>query len=180
MIYKGLDDEEASFLTFIAQRQADQKTEMIKREIEEVHSFRVRRFKNSGTNVWSQSLSPPPLSLSPLFPSLSLPLSLFLSLPSFSPSLFPFVSLPPSISLGSTPPPQDAVAKLQDEEGLATIQQSSSSSSQVQSDPLTSSSSSSGSKPKQKSKQLALIAGSIKTKRKRYWVLYNIMQIRLV
>ena len=45
MIYKGLDDEEASFLTFVAQRQADQETEMIKREIEEVHSFRVRLFK---------------------------------------------------------------------------------------------------------------------------------------
>lgn len=41
MIYKGLDDEEASFLTFIAQRQADQETEVIKREIEEVHLFRV-------------------------------------------------------------------------------------------------------------------------------------------
>ena len=41
MIYKGLDDEEAHFLTFIAQRRADQETEMIKREIEEVHSFRV-------------------------------------------------------------------------------------------------------------------------------------------
>ena len=45
MIYKGLDDEEASFLTFVAQRQADQETEMIKREIEEVHTFRVRIVK---------------------------------------------------------------------------------------------------------------------------------------
>ena len=51
MIYKGLDDEEASFLTFIAQRQADQETEMIKREIEEVHSFRVRYLKLCNTNL---------------------------------------------------------------------------------------------------------------------------------
>ena len=46
-----MDDEEASFLTFIAQRQADQETEMINREIEEVHSFRVRRFKTCGTST---------------------------------------------------------------------------------------------------------------------------------
>ena len=85
MIYKGLDDEEASFLTFIAQRQADQETEMIKREIEEVHSFRVRpSFKNCGTNLYDLSLS---LSLSLSLP-LSFPLSLsLLSSPSDPPLL---------------------------------------------------------------------------------------------
>lgn len=61
MIYKGLDDEEASFLTFVAQRQADQETEMIRREIEEVHSFRVRIISSvmEDSNVFS--LPPFPL-----------------------------------------------------------------------------------------------------------------------
>ena len=67
---------------------------------------------------------------------------------------------------------QDAVAKLQDEQDLSSVQQASTSASTDHSDPLTSSSSSTSTstsaKPKQKSKQLALIAGSIKTKRKRY------------
>ena len=80
-----------------------------------------------------------------------------------------------SISLSQ----QDAVAKLQDERELAAIQQTSS--SLDKGDPLTSSSSSGGGggvggsgKPKIKSKQLALIAGSIKTKRKRYVVVYQV------
>ena len=41
MIYKGLDDDEASFLTFVANRQADQEDQLIRQEIEEIHEFRV-------------------------------------------------------------------------------------------------------------------------------------------
>ena len=41
MIYKGLDDEEAGFLAFVVQRQADQKALVNQREKEEVSAFRV-------------------------------------------------------------------------------------------------------------------------------------------
>ncbi len=41
MIYKGLDDEEAGFLTMVAQKQADQDADTIRREIEEVTEYRV-------------------------------------------------------------------------------------------------------------------------------------------
>lgn len=41
MIYKGLDDEEAGFLAFVVQRQAEQKALVNRREKEEVSAFRV-------------------------------------------------------------------------------------------------------------------------------------------
>ena len=41
MIYKGLDEEEASFLTSVAQRQAEHEATLIRRETEEVHAYRV-------------------------------------------------------------------------------------------------------------------------------------------
>ena len=42
MIYKGLDDEESVFLTFVADRKAEHEDELIKEEIEEVSAYRVR------------------------------------------------------------------------------------------------------------------------------------------
>ena len=41
MIYKGLDDEEASFLTLVAKKQAEQQDEIVRREMEEVSEYRV-------------------------------------------------------------------------------------------------------------------------------------------
>ena len=41
MIYKGLNDEEAGFLQFVADRQAEHEAEVIKEEIEEVSAYRV-------------------------------------------------------------------------------------------------------------------------------------------
>lgn len=43
MIYKGLDDEEASFLTDVAKRQAEHENEIIRRERDEVREYRVSR-----------------------------------------------------------------------------------------------------------------------------------------
>ena len=50
MIYKGLDDEEAGFLTFVAQQQADHKALVRKQEKKELSEFRV-----SGQN-WNEEL----------------------------------------------------------------------------------------------------------------------------
>lgn len=41
MIYKGLDDEESGFLTFVAQRKAEQEADVIRNEIKEVVAYRV-------------------------------------------------------------------------------------------------------------------------------------------
>ncbi len=41
MIYKGLDDEEAGFLTMVAQQQADRQALVRQQEKEEIVAFRV-------------------------------------------------------------------------------------------------------------------------------------------
>ena len=48
MIYKGLDDDESGFLTFVAKRQADHDADVIQNEIEEVSAYRVstRKYGN--------------------------------------------------------------------------------------------------------------------------------------
>ena len=42
MIYKGLDEEEAGFLTYVAQQQAQHNTMVRRQEKEEVLAFQVR------------------------------------------------------------------------------------------------------------------------------------------
>ena len=56
MIYKGLDDDEAGFLNFVAQRQADNEADAIQREMKEVSEYRVSTItiKMSHTPPWSQ------------------------------------------------------------------------------------------------------------------------------
>ena len=41
MIYKGLDDDESGFLTFVAQRKAEHEADVIRSEISEVAAYRV-------------------------------------------------------------------------------------------------------------------------------------------
>lgn len=44
MIYKGLDDEEAQFLHFVMQREAEQASQRWEEEVKEVTAYRVSRF----------------------------------------------------------------------------------------------------------------------------------------
>lgn len=46
MIYKGLDDEEAQFLHFVMQREAEQASQRWEEEVKEVTAYRVSRFFN--------------------------------------------------------------------------------------------------------------------------------------
>lgn len=45
MIYKGLDEEEAGFLTMVAQRQAQEQEDSVRREMAEVNEYRVSLFQ---------------------------------------------------------------------------------------------------------------------------------------
>ena len=44
MIYKGLDDDESGFPSFVAKRQAEHDADVIRNEIEEVSAYRVRKY----------------------------------------------------------------------------------------------------------------------------------------
>ena len=44
MIYKGLDDEEAQFLHFVMQREAEQASQRWEEEVKEVTAYRVSLF----------------------------------------------------------------------------------------------------------------------------------------
>lgn len=41
MIYKGLDEDESTFLQFVADRQAERDDELVREEIKEVSAYRV-------------------------------------------------------------------------------------------------------------------------------------------